>query len=227
MLTEKESLERKYTRVDKSFFSSIEERILYPLAYRFPAKVKLEHLVTLSLLWSIVNIALGFLSKVNRNWLWVISLVIILQIISDYLDGTLGRLRHTGLILWGYYMDHLLDYVFLCSMLAVYFITLGTESKSYLVILMAIFVGFMVHTFLSFSASGEFRISYFGIGPTEVRIIFICYNIYLYFFGDKYNFWIATVVILLSIASLIILVYQTQKKLWHLDLQNIRLEGSD
>ncbi len=37
-----------------------------------------------------------------------------LQWFTDSFDGALGRHRDTGIPRWGFYMDHFLDFVFMC-----------------------------------------------------------------------------------------------------------------
>jgi hypothetical protein len=48
------------------------------------------------------------------------------QWFTDCLDGALGRYRDTGIPKWGYYMDHFLDFVFMCIALNTAIIFFGT-----------------------------------------------------------------------------------------------------
>ncbi len=90
------------------------------LVPRVPSFIETYHLTMLTLLWSIGIVACSFLARENIHWLWLVSLFIFLQYMSDVLDGAVGRYRDTGLVRWGYYMDHFLDYVFLASIIAGY-----------------------------------------------------------------------------------------------------------
>ena len=65
--------------------------------------------------------------------------MITLQWLTDSLDGAIGRYRNVGLIRWGYYMDHFLDYIFLCSILIGYSLILPDNFKYLLFFLLAIF----------------------------------------------------------------------------------------
>jgi hypothetical protein len=79
----------------------------------------------------------------------------------------------------------------------------------------------MVNSFLSFAATGAFKISYMGVGPTEVRLIFIIANTLIVFFHD--NVQIARVLPLVlagATFALFVTVYQTQKMLWKIDMEN-------
>ena len=62
--------------------------------------------------------------------LWFVSLMIVLQYLTDLFDGEVGRQRNTGLIKWGFYMDHFLDYLFLSSLVFVGYMISPTGSKS-------------------------------------------------------------------------------------------------
>ncbi len=97
-----------------------EKRMVTWLVPRVPPIIETYHLTLLTLLWSIGIVACSLLARENINWLWGVSLFIFLQYMSDVLDGAVGRYRETGLVKWGYYMDHLLDYVFLASVIVGY-----------------------------------------------------------------------------------------------------------
>jgi hypothetical protein len=62
-------------------------------------------------------------------------------------------------------------------MLIGYSILMLNDLKVIMFFIMAVFGAFMVNSFLQFAATNQFRISYWGIGPTEVRLVFIIINI--------------------------------------------------
>ena len=45
------------------------------------------------------------------KWLYLSIFGILFHMITDVLDGTVGRYRNTGAIIWGYFMDHTMDAV--------------------------------------------------------------------------------------------------------------------
>jgi phosphatidylglycerophosphate synthase len=118
-------------------------------------------------------VAFNYLARTNVHWLWAVCGMIVGQYITDLLDGAIGRLRNTGLVKWGFYMDHFLDFMFLCAMLIGYALLIPQAYRTNVFFIMTIFAGFMVHSFLSFAATNRFQIAYMGIGPTELRIGFI------------------------------------------------------
>lgn len=130
-------------------------------------------LMTLPISASIV--VLCWLARVNAPWLWAVSLLIASQYVTDTLDGAVGRARGEGFIRWGYYMDHFLDYVFLCSLVIGYAL-MAPDSALWFVGIASVLAGFMVNTFLLVAATNEFKIVFYGIGPTESRLAFIVLN---------------------------------------------------
>ena len=172
----------------------------------------------MTILWSLIIVVSGFLAKYNINWLGLTSLMILFQYLTDLLDGEIGRQRKTGLIKWGFYMDHFLYYIFLCSILIGYSFLLSGNNIYILFFILALFGAFMVNSFLSFAATNEFKISYLGIGPTEVRLIFIIINSLIILFGKTYMAPALPLILIFSLLGLIVTVYRTQKYLWKIDM---------
>jgi len=186
---------------------------------KIPGGVETYHLTLMTLLWSFIIVVLGFYAKENLEILWLVSLMIVLQYLTDLFDGEVGRRRNTGLLKWGFYMDHFLDYLFLCSLVFVGYMISPVGLEVWYFALVVILGGFMVNSFLSFGATNEFQIYYYGFGPTEMRVVFILINTYIIFFGTNgFNFLLPATVILCLI-GLVINTFQIQKKLWRHDMQ--------
>lgn len=205
-------------KTGRSLLAGPEERLKRFLLPRVPRRVETYHLTMLTLLWCVLIIAFSFLARHHIAWLWAVSLTIVLQYVTDLLDGAVGRQRDTGLVKWGYYMDHFLDYLFLCSILIGYAILLPDHFKYMLFFVLALFGAFMTHSFLAFAATNEFRISYLGIGPTEIRLIFIAVNTLLIVFGRTHMVAALPYVLGGSAFGLFVTVFRTQRHLWQLDL---------
>ncbi|MBI2546438.1 hypothetical protein HYV81_04615 [Candidatus Woesearchaeota archaeon] len=202
-----------------SLLSGIERKLVQKYVSYIPPWLETYHLTLLTILWSLLIIAFSYLARSDIKWLWLVSLCIILQYISDLFDGAVGRYRDTGLVKWGYYMDHFLDYVFLCSVLIGYSLIL--PGNFYLLFfILAIFGAFMVNSYLSFAATNEFKIAYLKIGPTEVRIIFIIINTSLIMFGRIYMAKALPYILILSLLGLCVVVYRTQSYIWGIDMAN-------
>jgi len=196
----------------------LEQRLVRWATKRVPKSIETYHLTLATIPISACIILFSYLAKTDIYWLWGVSLMIFLQWLTDTLDGSVGRARNTGLIKWGYYMDHFLDYVFLCSILIGYSLMLPDEFKFMQLVLLAIFGSFMVNAYLSFAVTNKFRISYLGFGPTEVRLVFILVNTFLIIFGKTYMAWSLPYVFILSLMGLCLVVYRTQKEIWALDM---------
>lgn len=213
-------------KVGKSFLHDAEGRLRDWLLPKVPERVETYHLTLTTIVWSLLIILFSFLAKYQVHFLWLVSLTIFLQYITDLLDGAVGRERNTGLVKWGYYMDHFLDYLFLCSILIGYAILLPDHLKYMQFFILAIFGAYMVNSFLSFSATGEFQIAYMGIGPTEIRLVFIAVNTLLALKGKTYVAQALPVILWLAMFGLFVTVYRTQKMIWKIDM-NAKSESKE
>ncbi len=207
------------SKTNTSLLSPLERRITPFVLPRIPRWLETYHLTLLTLAWSLLIVAFSYLATTNINWLWAVSVMIFLQYVTDHYDGKVGQYRQTGLVRWGYYMDHLLDFFFLCSVIIGYAFILPEKSRVQLLILLAIFGGFAVSSFLAFSATDRLKISYLKLGPTEFRVALIVINTLLILFGKRYMISGLKYVNAGALIALIYVVYQTHKKIWNLDLQ--------
>lgn len=99
MLKMKTNLFAGDKKIGKSLLSGPENRFKYWAVPKIPHFIETYHLTLLTLLWSIINVVLGFYAKNNVSLLWLVSAMIVLQYITDLFDGELGRQRDTGLII--------------------------------------------------------------------------------------------------------------------------------
>jgi phosphatidylglycerophosphate synthase len=178
----------------------------------------------LTLLWSLLILVFSFLAARNMRWLWMVSLIIALQWVTDHYDGKVGKYRNTGLVRWGYYMDHLLDYFFLCSVIIGYSFILPERSRFQLLLLLALFAAYDFSTFLAFTATQQLKISYLKFGPTEFRLALIIINGLMISFGTRYMISGLKWVNLGAAVGLCFLIYGTQKKIWQLDMEGRQLK---
>jgi len=87
---------------------------------RIPKFIETYHLTLLTILFSLLMVFAAKNMVGNRYFLLISAVLIFLQYLSDILDGALGRFRDTGLVRWGFYMDHFLDYFFSISTVVSY-----------------------------------------------------------------------------------------------------------
>src|SRR5512134_1718551 len=163
-------------KTNRSILAPLERRLAPWVLPRVPRWIETHHLTLLTIVWSAGIVAFSALAASDRRWLWVVSLLIFLQWATDHFDGKLGKYRNTGLVKWGYFVDHILDYVFLCAIVIGYALILPPRATLPLLCVLAVFGGFMAHAFLAFSVSRTLTISAVGAGPTEFRVALIVIN---------------------------------------------------
>lgn len=212
-------------KTNTSFLSPLERRLAPIVVPRIPRWIETQHLTMLTLLWSLLILLFSFLAAGNLRWLWLVSLMISLQYVTDFIDGKVGKYRNTGLVRWGYYMDHLLDYFFLCSVILGYAFILPERSRFQLLLLLALFAAYDFSTFLAFSATDKLKISYLKFGPTEFRLALIVINALLINFGTKHMIGGLKWVNVGAAVGLCFMIYTTQKKIWQLDMESRRQEA--
>jgi len=208
-----------------------ERRLIDAWTPRFPRWIEGWHLTLMTLLWSAGVLAFDYAAARTGNfhWLWGTSAMLAAQWFTDCFDGALGRYRDFGIPKWGFFMDHLLDYVFLCCLLVGYsFLLPDVHHKQLVYVLIPVFGAFMVSSYLAFGATGQFKITYLGTGPTEMRIAFIVFNAVLTGFGTAWIIPLLPYILAASILLLCIVVFRTQKYIWQIDMadKHARLQQS-
>lgn len=174
----------------------------------------------LTLVWSGFILYFSYLAARDRRWLWGVSAMIALQYVTDHYDGKIGKYRGTGLVRWGYYMDHLLDYFFLASVIVGYAFFLPERSRLQILILLAIVTGYQVSTFLAFAATDRLKISYLKFGPTEFRLGLIVINGLLVQFGTRQMVNGLKYVNIGAAIGLALMIYRTHKVIWAMDMKH-------
>lgn len=77
----------------------------------------------------------------------------------------------------------------------------------------------MVNSFLTVAALGKFKVDLVKFGPTEFRLAILIINTLLIFGGTKKMNRPLIYVAGGGLIGLCVLVYQTQKKIWQLDME--------
>src|SRR5215831_12486538 len=137
-------------RIQQSFLANLEKRTLIWLAAQTPAWINSDHLTLLGLVLVVLFLAL--------NWL------------GDSLDGTLARFRDHSRPRYGFYVDHVVD------AFSAFFLLGGLALSGYMAPLVALglliaYLMLSVEIYLATYVLGDFKISYYKMGPTELRIL--------------------------------------------------------
>ena len=211
-------------KTNTSFLSPLERRVAPIVLPWIPSGLETYHLTMLTLLWSGLILVFSYLAAGDLKWLWGVSVMIALQWVTDFFDGKVGKYRNTGLVRWGYYMDHLLDYFFLASILIGYSFILPQKADFHLLVMLGLFAAYDFSTFLAYAAMDKLKISYLKFGPTEFRLALIIINTLLLTFGTKHMVGALKWVNGGAAVGLCFLIYTTQKKIWRLDMDARRRE---
>lgn len=204
------------------------QSILGPLERRFinwgvpkiPRRILSHHLTYVTIAWSAGAILFGWLSTRNLAWLHGMSLMVFGQWLTDSFDGSLGKYRKQGLVKWGFFMDHLLDFVFAGAMVIGYSFLVEAKWLEFLfLLLLLVTAATMAVSFLSFAATNQFQIAYYGIGPTEIRIGYIALNTFVFFVGTQIFSWGVPLMLALNTAAFLMMVVQSSRMIWQLDYE--------
>ena len=206
-------------KTNTSFLTPLERRLAIRVLPRIPGWLQTYHLTMMTLVWSSMILLFSFMAAKDLRWLWMVNLMVFMQYVTDYYDGKVGKYRNTGLVRWGYYMDHILDYLFLCSIIVGYSFILPEKSRYQILIMLAIFAGYEVSTFLAFAATDNLKISFLKLGPTEFRLAVIVINALLVEYGTRKMVTGLKYVNVGAAIVLAIIVYQTHKVLWEMDMK--------
>ena len=116
-------------KTGKWAFANLERGMVNWLVPKVPSWLETYHLTMLTLVWSVGIVVASLAARQSLHWLWLVSGFIALQYLSDVLDGAVGRYRDTGLVKWGFYMDHFLDFMFLSSVVVGYSLALAPHRR--------------------------------------------------------------------------------------------------
>jgi|CXWL01.1.fsa_nt_gi phosphatidylglycerophosphate synthase len=200
------------------FLLSVEKKVIAVLLPMVPSWMGTVHLTLMTIFWSIGVGLFGYLASGDIRWLWAFSVCVVFQHITDMLDGAVGRARNTGLIKWGFYADHFLDYIFMCAIIVGYSFLLPPSFSNLVLLCLIISGGLMVHTFLDFAITNDFKISFNRIGVSELRWLVIIFNMTLIFFGQGLLAVIFPMIVLIAFVVLVVVVYKSQMIYRRMDL---------
>jgi archaetidylinositol phosphate synthase len=170
---------REARRIQQSFLAVAEKKALLWLAARTPSVISSDHLTALGLL-AMAGAGAGYWwSASNRIGLVVVMFCLAVNWLGDSLDGTLARFRNCPRPRYGFYVDHIVDAfsaLFLLGGLALS----GYMSPWIALGLLIAYLMLSVEVYLASYTLGDFRISYFRMGPTELRLLLCVGNVALF-----------------------------------------------
>lgn len=164
------------TRIQESFAAAAEKRALIWLAEHTPAAINSDHLTILGFVSQCLAGVCYALARLNPDALLAGIVCLALNWLGDSLDGTLARVRNQQRPRYGFYVDHI------CDTIAAFFLMGGLALSGYAHpgIALGMLVAFLMLSIESYLATytlGRFQLSYWKLGPTEIRILLALGNL--------------------------------------------------
>jgi phosphatidylglycerophosphate synthase len=157
-------------RENNGVLAAAERRVLLWLARRIPRRVNPDHLTALAAA-GMALCAAGFIAgAAERRALLVVVAGLVINWFGDSLDGTLARVRDCQRPRYGYYVDHVLD----AAGILVLFAGLAISGFMTPIVAAALLIAYYlvsIEVYLATHALGRFRMSFWMMGPTELRIV--------------------------------------------------------
>lgn len=165
----------KAARIQTSILNAAEKRVLVWLAHRQPRWMTSDILTYIGVAGAFLC-GLGFaLSSLSLSYLWLSSLGLIINWYGDSLDGTLARVRGTQRPKYGFFIDHSIDAITITMMC----VGAGLSPLLRLDVALCVLVAYLilsVYTYVCTICTGEMRLTYGKLGPTEFRLLVIIFN---------------------------------------------------
>ena len=213
-----DTLQVRESRLQESWTAGPEKRLLLWLAGRTPSSISPDHLTLLGLVAQIGAGVCYALAARHSYFLLGVIACLILNWLGDSLDGTLARVRHRQRPRYGFYVDHMVDTFGALALMA------GLALSGYMhpwiaIGLLIAFLMLSIQSYLATHALGEFRLSFWRFGPTELRILLAVGNLALlwrpsaHFLGGNYRLFDVGGAIGLAGMSLMLVFFTAQNTL--------------
>ena len=199
-------------RVQESWAAAAEKRALLWLAAHTPEAIGPDHLTALGLAAQIGAGACYALASRNRLWLLGGIACLALNWLGDSMDGTLARVRQRLRPRYGFYVDHMVDSFGALALMCGLALS-GYMDPRIAIGLLVAFLMLSIQSYLATHALGEFRLSFWRFGPTELRILLAVGNLALFwkpmvhFLGGIYRLFDVGGAIGLGGMSLMVIVF--------------------
>src|ERR1700720_1449229 len=167
------------TRLQNSFTAATERKALLWLAARMPSSINSDHLTVLGFAAMFLAGCSYALARWTPWGLLLATVFLALNWLGDSLDGTLARVRNRQRPRYGFYVDHIVD------TFAAFFLMGGLALSGYIrpAIAFGLLVAFLmlsIEAYLTTYTLGQFQLSYWKFGPTEIRLLLAAGNVGLF-----------------------------------------------
>jgi len=166
-------------RSNTGILARAEKRILIWLANEMPGAVNSDHLTGMGLFATLMVGVSYALSNRLPIMLWWVVFWLGVNWFGDSLDGTIARVRNRQRPRYGFYIDHVFDSFGALFVLAGLALSGRMSPLVAAIVLIAYFL-LSIEIYLATYCVGRFEMSYWGLGPTELRIILAVGTLMLY-----------------------------------------------
>ncbi len=166
-------------RLQESWVAANEKSALLWLAVRTPQWIGPDHLTALGLVAQIGAGVCYALASRNRHALLGVIACLAVNWMGDSLDGTLARVRQQLRPRYGFYVDHMVDSFGALALMGGLALS-GCMHPGIAIGLLIAFLMLSIQSYLATYALGEFRLSFWRFGPTELRILLAMGNLAIF-----------------------------------------------
>lgn len=163
-------------RVMHGVTARTEKQLLIWMAERLPRAIHSDHLTALAAL-AMLGASLAYAAA--RVWppaLLLVNLCLLVNWFGDSLDGTLARVRNQQRPRYGFYVDHVLDCIGITLLLAGMGAS-GLMAPTVALVFLIAYLLVSIEIYLATYCLATFKMSFLGIGPTELRILLAVGNV--------------------------------------------------
>ena len=209
-------------REQTSILAPFEQAALNWLAPRMPEWVSSDHLTLLGFAAMFLAGLFYFFSRWDPLFLHFVNFWIAVNWFGDSLDGTVARYRNKQRPRYGFYVDHIVD------TFGAFFLLVGLALSNYIgdrvaIGILIVYYMLSINVYLAAYTMGTFKLSFWKLSPTELRIIFIAGNIVLLYypsvkiFGKAFLLYDIAGIVSIVVMSLMLIrsVIKNTKTLYH------------
>ena len=205
-------------KVNLSLFNKFNKNFGIKYAPMVSKYIDSKKLTMISLLWCALIILLGFFARDNTLFLIGIIIVIILHQLTDSLYKEVGSYNNEEFLRWGFFMNNLLDIVFIFSLFIAKLVIFYKKDDLLVVFLTILIILILINMYASLLLTSLNRemdnsvcIKEYCFSLDELRLVLVII-LFLIIFGYKniYYYFIIIITILFLFAT-IINIYNKQK----------------
>jgi phosphatidylglycerophosphate synthase len=163
-------------RLHTSLLARAEKAGLIWMAQRLPAAVGSDHLTALGAVAMLLAGAAYWWARAVPEALLLVNVCLAVNWFGDSLDGTLARVRGHERPRYGFYVDHILDGLGSTCLMGGFALS-GLMSPGVAAVLLIAYLLVSLEVYLATYCVGTFRISFWKVGPTELRLILMAGNV--------------------------------------------------